>query len=118
MAIPGGAGELRHRVAIWQDVQGTDAAGNAILTPTLVATVWAAVEPTGGAEAPAAAGDDPNRAVRSARSFKVRMRWRSDVTVLCRLKLGARVLKITSVLNPLERREWLEIAAEETPAAN
>jgi SPP1 family predicted phage head-tail adaptor len=118
MAIPGGAGRLRHRVAIWRDVPGTDAGGNAILTPTLVETVWAAVEPASGSEAPAASADDPNRALRSTRSYQVLMRWRSDLTVQHRLITGGKTLHIRAIIDPDLRHEWLEIAAEETPSVN
>jgi SPP1 family predicted phage head-tail adaptor len=109
MAIPGGAGELRHRVTLVLETEGKNASGERVTTLADVAALWAAVEPkAGGGER------EEDDGQRSLNRYLVRMRWRSGVTTKNAVRLAdGRLLRILEIVNPAERREWLDLTCEE-----
>lgn len=102
------AGWLRHRVTIQEQAPEQDAYGERRSTWIDSATVWASVEPLRGREYLEA------RQEQAEISHRVAMRFRPGLSPAMRLKLDSgRVLVIESVVNPLERRERLELMCRE-----
>jgi SPP1 family predicted phage head-tail adaptor len=103
-------GSLRERVTLQSETRNPDAAGGAVVSWSALAhapTVWARVEPLLGREALQA------MQLKAPVSYRVTMRWRDDITAAMRLVWGARVLNIRSIINPDERRRYIEILCEE-----
>lgn len=70
-------------------------------------TVFALVEPLSGQEIVA------QTQVQADATHRIRMRGRSDVSVLSRLKFGTRFFEVTEVRNLEERGVWLEVICRE-----
>ena len=103
-------GSLRERVTIQSETRTADAAGGAVVTWSALPhapMVWARVEPLLGREALQA------MQLKAPVSYRVTMRWRDDITAAMRLVWGARVLNIRSIINPDERRRYIELMCEE-----
>ena len=101
------AGQLRHRVILQALVNTPDAAGGNIETWVNVATVWGKVEPIRGREFWAA------QQANTSLDTVVTIRYLEGITPLNRVKFGARIFKIHTVINPLEGRRELQLMCEE-----
>lgn len=101
-------GALRHRVIIQQRGTAQDALGAPTDIWTDLTTVWAAVQPLQGQERQAA------KAAQAETDVKITLRWRTGIDPASkRLKFGARLYDIESVLNIDERNIWMEIYCKE-----
>ncbi len=99
-------GQMRHRLTLEMLNPSPDGAGGSE-NYTGVATVWGAIEPL-----------RPNTTGRSGGleffySHQITIRWRDDVDVYARLRLGARIFVIKAVLDPDETRTVLHVMAQE-----
>lgn len=105
--ITGGAGWLRRRVAIEAPLYPDDGIGGAGRDWRRLADVWASIEAITGV---AHASDDRagQRIV-----YRIRLRWRRDLTSEMRLLVSGRVLRIAAVFDPDGRRRILECRATE-----
>ena len=104
------AGQLRHTVVIQAEGPTTDAGGGQTdpwASPATVATVRAKIEPLTGFERLRALQ------LEASVSHKITIRYRGGLTAKHRLKFGARVMNIRSVIDIEERHKWLEILAEQ-----
>jgi SPP1 family predicted phage head-tail adaptor len=101
------AGALRHRVAIEQVAATGDGYGGRTESWTVLATVWAAVEPLSGREYFQA------QQAQAKVTHKVTMRYRSGVTPGMRVKHGSRYFGIVSVLDTGEKNRELVLMCEE-----
>lgn len=102
-----GAGDLRHRLALEEPQPVSDGAGGFTESWDTVATVWAALVPSGGVEA-----------VESGRlagrvTHDVTLRYRVGVTPAMRFRQGTRLFHILSVIDDDERKTWLRCQCEE-----
>ncbi|MGD9538546.1 MAG: phage head closure protein [Alphaproteobacteria bacterium] len=107
-------GSLRERVRLEREVRTADTGGGAQTSWAPLdhaPTVWARVEPLTGQELVQA------MRLQARLTHKVTMRWRDDVTAAMRLVWGTRILNVRAVLNPDERRRYLELYCEEGAAA-
>ena len=103
-------GKLRHRVTIQTFTTVEDSLGGTYQTwlpLTDNATVWGSVGPIRGREFWDAKQSN------SEVEGKAVIRYRDDVTPNNRLWFKGRPLKILSVLNPAERKEYLEVYYKE-----
>ncbi len=96
------AGKLDRRITLQAPNLAQDAAGEPVPSWADVATVWAAVVPLRGRELIAAQSEVPSAA------FKVRIRWRSDLTEAMRIQHGGQAYGIQQIAE-LGRREGLEL---------
>ncbi len=94
-------GELSERVILQRRVVVQDAYGQATITWTAIATVWARVRAVSGREFFAAAQ------VQQEQTVKVLIRYRTDLDATCRLVWQGRSHDITGVI-PIGR-EWTEL---------
>ena len=105
-----GAGALRHRLIIEAPLYPADGAGGAGRTWAQAAEVWASVEATGGTQQ---VRDD--RAGQHV-TYRIRLRWRKDLTSDMRFRLGTRIFRISAVLDRDGRRRFHEcLATEDIP---
>lgn len=95
-------GRLRHRLTLESVSRTPDGGGGASESWTTVATVWAEITPTGGAEAMDA------DALTGRISHQIVFRYRSNVAPAMRLRSGSRTFEITAVIDIDERRRWLK----------
>lgn len=103
-------GPLRKRVTLQGDAGTTqDAYGQPIAAWQTIATVWAEVTPTSGAErfVPGAAQET------AVASHRIRIRYRSGVTPGMRALYEGRVLDIERVDDPTGRRAELALICRE-----
>lgn len=103
-------GAMRERITLQSATRTLDAGGGAVVSWTplaFAAHVWARIEPLSGGEALQA------MRLQARVTHRVRLRWRDDVTAAMRLVWGTRVLNIRAVINPDERRRYLELLCEE-----
>ena len=100
-------GSLRHRVLLERPVRTSDEGGAAIITWTVLGSVFARIEPVSGREIENAHG------VAGRVTHKVLMRYRSDVAPDMRIIAGARVLEITAALDVDGRGRWLRCLCTE-----
>jgi len=96
-------GDLRHRITLQELVSIPDGMGGFSEGWQDVATVWASVEPLRGQERYLA-----QQAVQEI-THKVTIRYRKSVSPKMRILFGNRVLSIVAVIDPGERRKWLEL---------
>jgi len=99
--------DLRRRLVLEEAQRVSDGAGGFTETWAEVATVWAALQSSGGGEA-----------VESGRlagrvSHTVTLRYRDGVTPAMRFRLGTRVFHILAAIDADERRHWLRCLCEE-----
>lgn len=97
---------LKHRVAIEQPATGQDELGQPVPGWSTLATVWADIRYTNGAEAIRA------DAVGSKVRASVRIRRRTDVTSAMRVVHGVTVLQILAVLPDEQTRERIDLVCE------
>ena len=103
----GAAGALNARVTLEAPQATPDGAGGDTILWVAVATLWAELTPLGGGETFAF-----ERAEASLK-WRVRLRFRENVTTEMRFSIGERVLEIRAVFDPDGRRAFLECIAEE-----
>lgn len=106
----GAAGALRHRVVIEAGTPARDAGGGQTdpwADPVALATVWARIEPLGGAER--------LRAMRLEHpvTHRITIRHRAGVGAGHRVRLGARVFNVRAAIDAGERHRVLELLCEE-----
>jgi SPP1 family predicted phage head-tail adaptor len=97
-------------VAIQAPNPGSDGGGgrgDPWASPTAVATLRARIEPLKGGEKLRA------MQLQDSVSHRITIRHRADVTARMRVVFGARVFNIRAVIDPGERRRWLELLCEE-----
>lgn len=75
-----------------------------------VATVWGRMERTGGGAGIAAGRVEPKA------DWRLTIRWRDDVTALCRVQWAGKTLSVVTVDNGDERRRYLTIGLKELNA--
>ena len=102
------AGRLRHRVDLQSVAESQSGTGAVKRSWSTYATVWAEVRPAQGGERFTA------QRVTAETTHTVRIRWRSGVTTADRVKFGARVFEIESILNPDERDRELVLLCKES----
>ena len=107
MKSPVTIGDLRHRVVLESAVRTSDGAGGATIVWTPVATVWAAIVPSGGAESFLL------DRVAGAISHEIWMRFRSDVRPDMRITFGTRNFDIRAVFDSQDRGHWLKCLCQE-----
>jgi SPP1 family predicted phage head-tail adaptor len=96
------SGKLDQRVTLQRRTTVLDAVGHDTITWVDIATVWAEVQAVRGREFFAAAETQQEQTV------KVRIRYRADVDMTCRLVWQGRNHDITGVI-PVGRRDVLEL---------
>lgn len=104
-------GDLRHYLTLEQALRTPDAGGGATLSWVQVATLWASVDAIGGGERETA-----DRADARTR-YKIRLRYRADVTAGMRFRQDTRIFNIRTVQDEEGRRQWLTCACEEGAAS-
>ncbi len=100
-------GRLRHRIVVEAVSLTSDGGGGASRIWTPVATVWAAVTSTSGAEIV------QSEAVSSRISHSVLMRHHDGIVPAMRLRLGTRILDIVAVYDTDHRRRFLTCLCRE-----
>jgi SPP1 family predicted phage head-tail adaptor len=101
------AGRLNQKITLRSHTATKNAIGEVVVAYSDVATVWAAVEPQKASEKVSGG------LVLGESTYKVLIRYRSDVTSEWRIAWGDKTLEISSVLNPYNRNRELEIIASE-----
>jgi len=100
------SGELNRRVSLSRIALADDGKGAQVETPTIFATVWAEAISQNGRESMLAG------ALQGISSWRIRIRWRADVTTDDQVTLDGKLLNIRSVEDPTGRREQLVIFAD------
>lgn len=100
-------GDMRHRITFQDSMKTSDDYKGHSISWTNFITVWASIEPLTGREFFAA------HQIKAEVTHRVKIRYRDDITVKMRIKFGARVLAIESILDIKERHEVLEILCRE-----
>jgi len=102
-------GQLRQRITILRPVVTRDTVGAEQTTYEPLAAVWAEVKlaPSRGDEQFLAAIDQRQ----SVTLYRVRLRYRADVSVLYRVRYAGQELKIHSVGDPEGRSRLLQLVA-------
>ncbi len=101
------AGELRHKIEIQTATNTVDNFMGVTDTWATTYTVWAAIYPLRGSELMSA------MQLEGAVTFRIRIRYRSDITPANRIKFGDRFFDIQHVLNIDERNIYLDMMCEE-----
>jgi SPP1 family predicted phage head-tail adaptor len=105
------AGKLRHRLTLQNKTKTRDEYGAETEGWVDVATVWAAIEPLQGREYLAA------QQIQADVTHRITIRYRADIRPAMRGVLGARAFDITSVIDPEERHQELQLMAVEVISA-
>lgn len=100
-------GNLDQRLMLQSAVRTADGAGGASLAWSLIAEIWGAVRPVGGAERLDAEG------LEARVTHEVWVRHRDGVKPEMRFLLGTRALNIRAVLEAGQRRRFLKCLCEE-----
>lgn len=100
-------GDLRHRVTLQRPTEGVDELGNPTTVWQDVATVWASVEPLRGQRQLVA------QQAFGLVTYRIRMRYRRDVSVSWRVIWDGRVLEARAALDVEGRHRELEVMAVE-----
>ena len=101
------AGRLKHRLEIQTESTTLDVYGEPTSGWSTDETVWAALEPISGTER------DIGEGLAGIVSHRVLMRYTANATPKKRLKYGARIFGIESVLNHDEKNAHLRIFCKE-----
>lgn len=100
-------GEMRHRITFQQPIKTPDGhKGHTVSWQGLV-TVWASVEPLSGREY------FYSHQIKAEVTHRVKIRYRSDISMKMRIKHEDRILDIESIIDLKERRQILEILCRE-----
>ena len=102
-----GLGRLRTRAQLLAPVETADEIGGVARSFSPVASLWCKIEPI--------LGDERYQAgrVEEVVSYRIEMRWRSDVAAAMRLSIGTRLFEIIASADPNEKRRRLFVLAEE-----
>lgn len=102
-------GQLRHRLVIEAPDETPDGAGGVVRTWSTLATVWGEIEPL--------SADDVLLADKRVGlvTHKVHVRYRTDLDLGHRFRLGARLFTIRALRDPEERGRFLECLCAEEP---
>lgn len=106
----GAVGKMRERVEIYSQTQAVSAAGEITTTWTLVATIWARMEPLSGSALTLANRDDAQR------FYNMTIRFRTDITTSSRMIWRTRKFDVASILDPTEQRQFLSVRLQEINA--
>ncbi len=98
---------LRHKLALQQEVRISDGVGGYAKSWHTLVEVWAEIKPLTGSEQ-LVAGQ-----LQGASNYKIALRYRSDITAGMRFLFDGRVFNIRSVLNIDEKRDMLDVLAQE-----
>lgn len=102
--------ELRERVTFEQPVRTSDTMGGFTVSWSSVASVWAEVKQL-------SAGQSIEReSVQHPVRYRVRIRYRSDITPAMRISYRSKILRITGITDEYQRRQSLVIEAIEGEA--
>lgn len=101
------AARYRHRVVIQEAQEAADSYGQAVVTWTTFATVWASVEPLQGREFFNAEQQQAEVTTR------IRIRYLAGVTAKMRVNWGGRLYNIRSVIDERERRRAMQLMCDE-----
>jgi SPP1 family predicted phage head-tail adaptor len=93
-------GKLHHRLTLEAPVETADGGGGAVKNWQLVATLWGQIEPMSGAES--SFGEQ----LEAGGTHRITLRYNPAVSPLNRLRFGARIFDILSVLNLDEKNQW------------
>lgn len=104
---PSRIGKLRNRIVVEAVTRTSDGGGGAHETWAPVATVWAAIETTDGAE------NMRSEATSGRISHTVIMRHHDAIAPAMRLRLGARILEIIAVYDADGRARFLTCLCRE-----
>lgn len=103
-------GKMRHRLTLEAPEDEPDGAGGAVRIWSPLGQVWAAIEPLGAGEAVIA-----DKRV-GALSHRVVLRFRDDLTLNHRFRLGLRTFTLRALRDADETGRFLEcLVAEERP---
>jgi len=106
------SGKLNKRITILTTVEGTNEAGDTILAPSTLKTVWASVSPTTGRDYVEA------KKFQAELTYKFTIRYLADVTPDMTIQFKTRIFLIRDIINPFEHNEMLEIMAIERVIKN
>lgn len=98
---------MRQRLALEAPVAAADGAGGSIVSWVLIAEVWAAIHPRSGHERV-----ETGR-IEGHVTHEITIRYRDGVTSPQRLRLGARIFDIKSVIDAEEAHRFLTCLVEE-----
>ncbi len=101
------AGMMRQRIRIESPVLTPDGMGGWSREWEELTTVWAQITAVSGDER-IAAGQ-----LTSEVSYRIRLRWREDITPQMRIVFGARIFAIRTIIAVDGKKRTLEIMAEE-----
>lgn len=101
-------GDMRQRITFQQEVKTADGSKGFTVAWQDVISVWASVQPLSGREFFQA------HQIKAEITHRVKIRYRTDITVKMRIKHKDRYFAIESILDKKERREELEIFCRET----
>ena len=107
MTSPVSASDLRHRIAIEQEVRTPDGGGGADVSWQLFAEVWAAIWPRTASE------QLESDRVAGTATHDIWIRYRPGVTPQMRIKFGNRTFDIRGVLDMDGKRRWLKCVSQE-----
>ena len=102
------AGKLRHKVTIQDYTESQDSYGAVTKTWSDYATIWASIEPVRGREF------WDSKQINAEITAKITIRYLSGITPKMRIKYGARIFEIISVINPEERNKELQLMVKES----
>lgn len=111
---------LRHRVTLQQEVTTDDTQGGYTRSWEDVAELWAEISPINPGSASVSASSSEQYkfgGIETVHTYRIFLRYRSNVDASMRIVFGSRIFNIRSVINNDERNELLEIIAEEGVAA-
>ncbi len=98
---------LKHRITIEMPEEVTDEVGGLTVTWRCFAQVWAEITPRRGREVL------EDQRLSTEQSFTITTRYIAGLTTTMRIRYGARVFNIRSIINVDEADAMLEIVAEE-----
>lgn len=104
---PRDSGELDTRGELQEPNPTQDTSGQEVPSWRTVKTVWMKVEGVTGAEGLR------GQQVEGIGTYIIWMRYRPEVSVTWRIKLGSRTLQIASAIDPDNRKTWLLCSAKE-----
>ncbi|UOF79256.1 head tail joining protein [Caudoviricetes sp.] len=94
---------MRERVAAYSQSQTVNAAGEITSGWSLIATIWARVEPLSASQIVLANRDDAQRI------YKMVIRYRTDITTNSRIIWRNRKFDVTGVMDETEQRQFLTV---------
>lgn len=112
MAASASVGAMRHQVTLQSPLTTDDGSGGRSVTWQTAAVDWAEITALSGDERFLAGAET------ATVNYRLRLRWRSDVTPQWRALLSdGRVLDITAAYDAQGDRRWLTLDAQQGPPA-